>query len=139
MKTGWKVIVVLSLAFFSNACEIGDDEVDYHFVTLQIVAADLPEFFQLNETYEIGVTVLEPNGCTSFEGFNITSEDLTVRTVAAIGTEEVDAACTQAIREVETSFEFICLYTEPYVFRFWTGESASGEPQYLEIEVPVAP
>jgi hypothetical protein len=139
MKTGWNVLKALVLILALNACDIGDDEVNYHFVTLQVVAVDMPESFQVNETYQIGVTVLEPNGCTQFEGFNILSEDTTVRQVAAIGTQQLDAACTQVVTEVETSFEFICLYGEPYLFRFWTGESASGEPQYLEIEVPVTP
>ena len=139
MKTGWKVLKALVLILVLNACDIGDEEVNYHFVTLQVVAVDMPESFRVNETYQIGVTVLEPSGCTKFEGFNILSEDTTVRQVAAIGTQQVNAACTQVVTEVETSFEFICLYPEPYLFRFWTGESASGEPQYLEIVVPVVP
>lgn len=139
MKTGWKVLSLLILAFAVNACQIGDDEVNYHFVTLQVVAVDMPEAFRLNETYQIGVTVLEYNGCTRFEGFNIISEDTTVRRVAAIGTEQVDEPCSEAISEVDARFEFICLYDQPYLFRFWAGENSAGEPVYLEIEVPVIP
>ncbi len=139
MKTLWKVLKALLLLLVLNACDIGDDEVNYHFVTLQITDVSMPETFILNETYEIGVTVLVPNGCTEFEGFDITSQGTTVRTVVAIGTQWDDVACTEVISEIETTFDFVCLYPETYLFRFWTGENEQGVPQYLEIEVPVTP
>jgi hypothetical protein len=139
MKTLWKVLKALLFLLVLNACDIGDDEVNYHFVTLQITDVSMPETFSLNETYEIGVTVLVPNGCTEFEGFNITSEGTTVRTVVAIGTQRDDVLCTQVVSEIEATFDFICLYPETYLFRFWTGEDEQGLSQYLEIEVPVAP
>lgn len=139
MKTLWNVFKAFLLLLVLSACDIGEDDVSYHFVTLEIVDVSMPESFNLNETYEIGVTVLVPNGCTEFEGFDVISEDTTVRNVVAIGTERNDVACTQVLSEVETSFDFICLYPETYLFRFWTGEDEQGVPQYLEIEVPVTP
>ena len=139
MKILWKVLKALLLLLVLNACDIGDDEVNYHFVTLQITDVSMPETFNLNETYEIGVTVLVPNGCTEFEGFDITSQGTTVRTVVAIGTQWDDVACTEVISEIETTFDFVCIYPETYLFRFWTGENEQGVPQYLEIEVPVTP
>ena len=139
MRNFWKEFAVVILAFLVNSCDIGEDEVNYHFVTLQVLEVDMPEAFRLNETYEVGVTVLEPNDCTHFDGFNISSEALTVRQVVPIGTELDDQVCAEVISRNETSFEFTCLYSEPYLFRFWTGENEEGVPQYLEIEVPVIP
>ena len=139
MKTFWNALKAFLLLLVLNACDIGDDEVNYHFVTLEIIDVSMPESFNLNETYEIGVTVLVPNGCTQFEGFDVSSQDTTVRNVIAIGTEWDDVACTQVISEVEATFDFVCLYPEAYLFRFWTGEDDQGVPQYLEIEVPVVP
>lgn len=139
MKTLWNVCKAFLLLLVLNACDIGDDEVNYHFVTLEIIDVSMPESFTLNETYEIGVTVLVPNGCTQFEGFDVISEDTAVRNVVAIGTEWDDVACTEVISEVEATFDFLCLYPETYLFRFWTGEDEQGVPRYLEIEVPVEP
>ena len=139
MKSHWKVLKALLFLLVLTACDIGDDEVNYHFVTLQITDVTMPEAFNLNETYEIGVTVLVPDGCTEFEGFDITSEGTTVRTVVAIGTRWDDVACTEVVSEVETTFDFLCLYPETYLFRFWAGENELGVPQYLDIEVPVVP
>ena len=139
MKTLWNVLKAIALVLVLNACEIGEDEVNYHFVTLQVVDVDMPEEFRLSETYLVEVTVLETNGCTEFEGFNITSEGTTTRQVVAIGTEQVEVDCAEIVTEARASFEFTCLYSETYVFRFWTGENEMGEPQFLEIEVPVVP
>lgn len=139
MKVLWNRLVFLLPLFFLSACDIGDDEANYRFVSLITVAVDMPEEFRLNETYEIGVTVLEPNGCTGFEGFDIQPEDTTVRRVVAIGTEQFDMPCTEALSEVETSFDFICLYPGTYVFRFWTGKNEDGLDEFMEFEVPVIP
>ncbi len=139
MKPFWNLLKLLLPLFLLSACDIGEDEVNYHFVSLATLAVDMPEEFRLNETYEIGVTVLEPNGCTEFEGFDILPEDTTIRRVVAIGTEQNDVPCTEALSEVETSFDFICLYPGTYVFRFWTGKNQDGVDQFMEFEVPVVP
>ena len=74
MRTLWNVLKAIALVLVLNACEIGEDEVSYHFVTLQVVDVDMPEAFRLSETYQVEVTVLETNGCTEFEGFNIAQQ-----------------------------------------------------------------
>lgn len=131
---GVLLLVMLTLAV---GCDSDDDEMKYHFVALEISEVDLPESFQLNETYRIGVTYRVPNSCTSLEGFDVSSEELTVRRVVAIGAEVQEQACTEAVEELQTSFQFICLYSDTYLFRFYAGDDETGEPQYLEVEVPV--
>ncbi len=130
-------ILLLLLLSLNLGCSSDDDEMDYRFVSLPIVAADLPVSFQLNETYDIGVTYVLSNSCSALEGFDVIAEDQTVRRVVAIGTEELNSECTGAIQELETSFRFICLYSDTYLFRFYSGMNEEGEPQYIEYEVPV--
>lgn len=139
MKSFWNVLKLLLPLFLLSACDIGEDDVNYHFVSLTTLSVDMPEEFRLNETYEIGVTVLEPNGCTEFAGFDILPEESTVRRVVAIGTAQDDVPCTEMLSEVDTSFEFICLYPGTYMFRFWTGKNEEGIDQFMEFEVPVVP
>ncbi|MGA9238211.1 hypothetical protein [Robiginitalea sp.] len=139
MKPFWNLLKLLLPLILLSACDIGEDEVSYHFVSLTTVSVDMPEEFRLNETYEIGVTVLEPNGCTEFAGFDILPENTTIRRVVAIGTEQDDVPCTEVLSEVATSFDFICLYSGTYTFRFWTGKNEDGVDQFMEFEVPVVP
>ncbi len=132
------IYLLLCVVFFGlSSCKLEDDRVNFRFVPLQILSADLPESFELNETYEIRVTYLRPSACIFFEGFDITKEGVTTRNVVAIGSDFYEEVCTLATEELEASFNFICLYDEPYLFRFWTGEDENGNQQYLEVEVPV--
>ncbi|MEM7380640.1 MAG: hypothetical protein AAF361_05510 [Bacteroidota bacterium] len=131
------LILLLVLAVPLVSCNLDDDGVNFNFVALQIVSAELPESFTQNQTYEITVTYVRPNGCTFFEGFDISEAGTTVRNVVAVGSELQDQACTQATEEVTATFNFIVLHSDDYLFRFWIGEDAEGEPEFLEIEVPV--
>lgn len=128
-------------ALIVSSCNLDDGGDNFHFIPLQIKEAELPESFMLNETYQIKVTYIMPNGCTTFEGFDIVESktiDYEVRSVVAIGAEK-DEQCTQVVQEVETTFSFLCLYDKTYVFRFWISENENGESQYFEVEVPVVP
>ena len=130
-------ILLCFLVLIFQSCKFEDDRVNFRFVSLQIVSADLPDSFELNETYEIRVTYVRPSGCIFFEGFDITDEATTTRNVVAIGSDFYEETCTQAVEELETSFNFIVLYEGTYIFRFWNGEDENGVDQYIEIEVPV--
>lgn len=132
-------IVLCFLALTLSSCKLEDDRLNFRFVSLQIVSADLPESFDLNQTYEINVTYLKPSTCVFYEGFDVTNDGLTTRNVVAIGSEFYEENCAQVTEEYEATFNFIVLYEGSYLFRFWTGQDENGEPQYLEIEVPVNP
>jgi len=38
---------------------------------------------------------------------------------------------------VEVSFNFVCLYSGSYVFKFWQGVDVNDEDIYYIVEVPV--
>lgn len=121
------------------SCELEDDSVNFTFVPLQITEVELPDAFELNQTHQISVTFLRPNSCVFFEGFDVQKLDTTVRNVVAIGSEIEEQPCAEVVEEVTTSFNFLCLYSETYTFKFWTGENEDGSQEYLEFQVPVNP
>lgn len=129
--------IFVVFAFVLTSCSLSDDQPNFYFVPLQVVSAELPVSFSLYETYEINVTYVLPNGCVSFEGFEVSPIAETTRNVVPIGSQFDDLECIDGMEEVESSFNFICLYSDTYLFRFWTGEDENGEQEYLEIEVPV--
>lgn len=125
-------------AFCLSGCDIESDAANFRFVTLRIVNADVPESFDINRMYDIQVTYERPNGCTFFEGFDVTRVDQNTRDVVAIGTEFIDdMACTQAIEEVVATFQFEVVYNGPYTFRFYNGTDIEGNAVYLEYVVEV--
>lgn len=127
--------ILITLSFHS--CSI-DDETNFNFVQLEVVEANLPDSFNLNETVTVNVTYLRPNDCTFFRGFDIVPEDRTTRSVAIVGSLITDnQGCIDVNQQVETSFNFEVLYPETYLFRFYTGTDENGVAQFMEIQVPV--
>ncbi|WP_165869276.1 hypothetical protein [Maribacter algicola] len=131
-------LVVALFALLLGGCSLDDDEPNFNFKALRIESAELPESFILNETYQINVTYSLPDGCTQYEGFDVTKEDTTIRNVVAIGVAMTDlVSCTKAITQEEASFNFIVKYDQPYTFRFYQGDNSAGEPEFFEVVVPV--
>ncbi|RKR14720.1 hypothetical protein CLV91_0798 [Maribacter vaceletii] len=138
MKRLVPLIAILFLGTILSSCSVEDDSPNFQFVPLQIISAELPESFNLEETYQIKVSFIKPNGCTSYEGFDVTKEAQTTRNVVVVGSERIDIDdCTEQAVEQTAEFNFVVLYNETYTFKFWLGETASGEDEYLEIDVPV--
>lgn len=138
MKRSFLVLYAVLASFAFNSCDLNDDDVNFHFVPLQIVSADVPDSFVVNETYTITVTYIIPDGCTYFEGFDFAKPELTTREVVVIGSQRTDQeACTAMAQERESTFDFIVVHDEAYLFKFWQGKDENGEQQYLEIEVPM--
>ena len=131
------IFLTLGLLVSVNSCN-KDDGPNFHFEPLSILSAEVPESFELNQTYQITVSYTIPDGCTSFSHPDVTAADTTTRNVVVWGTVRTDQeTCTQNVTEGQTSFNFICKYNEPYVFRFWQGASEDGEQEYFEVVVPV--
>jgi hypothetical protein len=136
MKRLAVIFGILFTVLIGTSCN-NDDGVNFHFTALEITGATLPDSFQLNERYQITVTYTRPNDCTYFEGFDVVQKDLTVRDVVAIGSVLTDEACAESTEEVQATFNFVVLYDQTYLFRFWQGEDENGNPIYLQVEVPV--
>ncbi len=136
MKRLFLLIFLVFLGFSVDSCN-KDDGTTIEFTALQISSAELPQSFDLNGTYEITVTYSIPDGCTSFEGFEVEQKDTTTREVVAIGWRPLELQCTQVVTDSEESFLFNVVHDQPYLFRFWQGEDSNGDPIFLEIEVPV--
>jgi len=138
MKRTFLALCALIVSLTFSSCELGDDGPNFHFVPLRIESVEMPESFDLNETYEINVTYTIPDGCTYYEGFDVEKEATSTRKVVAIGAQRTDIeACTQVVREEMASFNFVVLYDQMYLFRFYQGEDVNGEQLFLEVEVPV--
>ncbi len=138
MRRLFFICVALSLLLQAFSCSLNNDGPNFHFKPLQITNAELPDSFELKETYQITVNYTIPDSCTDFSGFDVTQSDTSTRNVVVFGTVRTDQeACTTTTKEAQASFSFVCLYDEPYTFRFWQGEGEDGEQEYFEVVVPV--
>lgn len=131
------ILLLFFMIIGFSSCNNDDDGTYVNFESLQIVDAVVPDTFELGGRYEIVVTYLRPDDCTYFQGFDVYPQDTTVREVVAVGASYTDRPCTQTVTEVDDSFLFEVIYDQPYTFRFYQGEDENGDPEYLEVNVPV--
>lgn len=138
MKKAILLLLLFGGCMLFNSCGLDDDGQNFHFTTLSITEANVPDSFDLNETYTIEVTYLRPNNCTFFEGFDFSKPGETDRDIVAIGSVLTDdSACTQVVEEVIATFEFNVIFTDDYHFRFYSGTDANDNPTYVEYTIPV--
>lgn len=132
-----KRLLVLCSILLLASCSINDDGANYSFEVLPVESVEIPDEFELGETYPITVSYFKPSTCHSFKEFYYLKEN-NERTVAAINYVYEDNDCTDLEDTlVEATFNFIVTSNGSYIFKFWQGEDTDGEDQYLIIEVPV--
>ncbi|WP_339895322.1 hypothetical protein [uncultured Algibacter sp.] len=130
------LVICLTLILYAS-CSIDDDSTSFSFEVLPVESVDIPDEFELGETYPITVSYLRPSTCHGFKEFYYLKEN-NERTVAPI-TYVFDNNDCETLEDnlVEATFNFIVTSNGSYIFKFWQGEDTDGESQYLIIEVPV--
>ena len=133
-----KNLLILCLTLILCAsCSIDDDSTSYSFEVLPVESVDIPDEFELGETYPITVSYFRPSTCHAFREFYYLKEN-NERTVAPI-TYVFDNNDCETLEDnlVEATFNFRVTSNGSYIFKFWQGDGTDGETQYLTIEVPV--
>ncbi|MGC1205683.1 MAG: hypothetical protein WA839_12460 [Flavobacteriaceae bacterium] len=130
------LVLCLTLVLFAS-CSLDDDSTNYSFEILPVESVDIPDEFVLGETYPITVSYFRPSTCHSFREFYYLKEN-NERTVAPVNYVFEQNNC-ESLEEnlVEATFNFMVTSNGSYIFKFWQGEDANNEDQYLILEVPV--
>lgn len=136
MKRIYAIALLLVFVWSFSGCEIDSGE-NFHFKALEIIEADVPENFVLNQSHNIPVTFIRPDDCTFFQGFDVASEAGGIRTIVAIGSVLTEEDCNESEESVSETFTINAIVGGTYSLRFYTGDDANGNPIYLEYEVPV--
>ena len=130
----------LACALALASCSLNDDGVNFQYTSLNITGASLPDTIELGRVYNVDVNILRPNDCTLMDQFDVKrsfTDSTQIRTISAIGITLDKEECIEMNDSLQDAFQFEVLYTKPYIFRFYTGDDSAGEPEFLEIEVPV--
>ncbi|MGM0933597.1 MAG: hypothetical protein ACQEWD_09155 [Bacteroidota bacterium] len=141
-----KLAFLLLIAFSLVGCSLEDDGPNRLLEFAEITDADLPEYFERGESYDIVVTYLLPSACHAFNGFDArqgqgaNSNEIFIGVVTSYDAnltecnkEEDDLSREATLKDVTITGEVGTVYT----FKFWIGQDSSGETQYYTVEVPV--
>ena len=141
------LLMVLSLSLYSCNTDDGPS-VAYEFA--EITASDLPEYFELDEEYDINVDYVLPSACHTFAGFeggqgeNEENDSIFEYSIRAVSS--YDPALTECTVENDSlagsakAFDKFEINSENYTtirFNFLSGFDSDDEPEYLTVDVPV--
>ncbi|MEO0572028.1 MAG: hypothetical protein AAF039_10020 [Bacteroidota bacterium] len=128
------LVLLCGLVFYN--CELDTGE-NFHFVSMEITEADVPDFFELGGSHNVEVNFTRPDDCTFFQGFDVFFEENGRTTVVAIGSVLTDEDCALSEESLTGVLTITAEDVDFYTLRFFTGEDADGNLQYLEYQVPV--
>lgn len=130
------LLILICFAAFTS-CSIDDNGSNFIGTEiLPIESVEIPESFVYGESYEILITYNRPSTCHQFYNF-FYEIDRNERTVAVINSVYSNESCVQESESVTVTLNFTVNGTETYLFKFYQGEDADGEDQYLLVEVPI--
>jgi len=140
------LLMILALSLYS--CSSDDDGPHVNYAFAEITEADLPDFFETGEVYELDITYELPNACHTFATFDFNeyadeeNDSTYVIEIAAITSydvnltecdEEGELSQTKSIPEISISSEDY----NNYQFKFLTGVDENEDGEFLIIDVPV--
>lgn len=130
-----KLVLFISILLFFNSCEPEGN--NYYVEVLPVESVDIPNEFELGETYQITMRYFRPTNCHSAYGIYYERE-LNTRTCAVQNLVEERGNCAPVQNVlVEETFNFHVTSTGNYIFKFWTGEDSEGNNTFLEFDIPV--
>ncbi len=119
------------------SCNNDDGGPTTEFDPIPITAVDLPASFSLGTLENISITYELPDDCTRFDSFRLLAPQDTVREVFVIGARRDNGACNPTPTQATETLVFQVLFDITYTFKFWQSNDAQGNPQYIEVQVPV--
>ena len=133
-----KILILSFLALFVVSCSLGDDDFpNFRTEFVGIERVEIPESFKFDSVHKITMTYLRPTTCHLLLDF-VYEADQNQRTIAIRNSVMIDQECNDLIDdEVEVAFDFKVTSMDPYIFRFYKGEDATGDDSYFTVEVPV--
>lgn len=144
------LILILALTVVSFVSCSDDDGPSIAYQYAEVTGETLPDFFDLDEEYDITVTYELPDACNEFYTFNGgTHEDEDDETVLIYDIQVLTSydpnvtECTEEgeLTETKTLFEDFGIPSdfqyETIRFRFLTGANEDDEAEFLTVDVPV--
>ena len=132
-----KIIIIITLGLLLISCDPGEGQPNYSLEILPVSGVVMPTAFRKDSITEIKVKYLRPTSCHFFESFYYTIDEFD-RTVAIYSAKANQEGCqNDNVTVIEVPLNFRPTNLGTYHFKFWTGENATGGPQYIEYEAIV--
>ena len=132
-----KIILLSTLLSILISCSPGGDDTNYTFELRPIMSVAIPTEFTLGQTYPITIRYNKRTTCNYFSTLYY-EKNLNIRTIAIENAVAQRNNCEDLPNDVSVyTFNFEVTSNGSYIFKFYQGKNANGEPIFLEYEIPV--
>jgi hypothetical protein len=143
-----RLILLFASVLLLVSCDVDDDGPNVAYEFAEITETDLPDYFEMGETYSFDVSYQLPSACHDFYTFQTnqySSEEKDSTLVIEIGaltnydpnltecTEEGSLSESKTIKGLKINNK----QYNNYHFKLLTGGDEDNNAQYLNVEVPV--
>ncbi len=137
-----KLFLVIAVALIAIACSMDEDKkIDFVVEFIPVEGVDTPQYVVPGNTYPVTMYFKRPNDCYYVQQEPYYSISGSVRTVAVQALVIEDANCMPLDTTVteEKTFNFQCPLTtdNSFTFRFYKGNDAAGNQQFIDVTIPV--
>ena len=131
---------LLALAGLTVSCSLDNEPiVNYDPAFLPVVSIDVPQSMHPGVTYSFKLYYNRPSDCYYYNGLSTEQNGNDFR--IAVSSIMLNENCEPLVHtEPEVAvFDFLCPQSsfQEYKFHFYSGVSATGEDEYMDVTVPV--
>ncbi len=129
--------IILSLILLGS-CSLEDDGESIMQNLAPVQSVDMPDSFELGQTYSIGIIYRRPTSCHTYSGLNLdrNGNEIVVGIVTSYSSTSSNCVETGNL-EASATFNFVVVREDFYTFKFWQGRNSAGNDMFLIVEVPV--
>lgn len=128
------------LAGLTVSCALDEPDPNFNAAFLPVVSVDVPQSMQPGHRYSFKLYYNRPSECYYYNGFS-TQQNGNDFKVAVSSIVLENNNCEPLLHtEAEVAvFDFECPQSsfQEFTFHFYSGQSATGEDQYVDVTVPV--
>ncbi len=129
--------IILSLILLGS-CSLEDDGESIMQNLAPVQSVDLPDSFELGQTYNIEITYRRPTSCHTYSGLDVARNEniITIGIVNSYSSTSSNCVETGNL-EARVTINFVAEREDFYIFKFWQGKDSAGHDMFLIVEVPV--
>ena len=136
-----KCLLLFAVLLMLTSCSIeSDPRVDFDIVFIGADSVTTPEYVMPGRSYNLDMYYKKPNSCYYVTDMYKEPNGYTL-TLAVQAYYIQDATCAdiQSTLPEKATYNFACPInaTDSYTFKFYKGDDAAGNSQFIEVNIPV--
>lgn len=132
-----KNVLLIVFLICAAGCTLEDEGTTYSSELVPVTTVEIPDTLVFRNHYTFKISYQRPTDCYFFDGFSY-EQNANEFLFAVVNGVYENPHCEPVESDTTTvNLNFAVNRNDFYIFKFWQGKDANGEPIFLTKEVPV--